>query len=123
MQNCASLTPKQPKRDFYKLMNKAKIVLRFRVRFADSGPQPLSAVDRYDLEIAVADSWQFWQHTCCCVSALSYWLMITACAACAFALDLLHAPHLRQLTSRRSVPSGWQVLGSGVRSFGPAMYA
>ena len=46
MQNCASLTPKQPKRDFYKLMNKAKIVLRFRVRFADSGPQPLSAVDR-----------------------------------------------------------------------------
>ena len=45
-QNCAGLQLKPPKKDFYKLMNKAKVVLRFKVVFAATGPQPMSAVDR-----------------------------------------------------------------------------
>ena len=32
-QNCRHLVPKPPKRDFYKLINKSKIVLRFGTRF------------------------------------------------------------------------------------------
>ena len=35
-ENCKHLIPKPPKKDFYKLINKSKIVLRFGVRFEDS---------------------------------------------------------------------------------------
>ena len=44
-QNCANLQLKPPKKDFYKLMNKGKVVLRFKVVFAQTGA-PMSAVDR-----------------------------------------------------------------------------
>ena len=44
--NCTALVPRAPKLDFYKLMNKDKIVLRFRCRFAPIGDKPLSAVDK-----------------------------------------------------------------------------
>ena len=45
-QNCAGLQLKAPKRDFYKLMNKGKVVLRFKVIFANTGATPLAPVDR-----------------------------------------------------------------------------
>jgi hypothetical protein len=35
-ENCKHLIPKPPKKDFYKLINKSKIVLRFGIRFMDS---------------------------------------------------------------------------------------
>ncbi len=39
--------PKPPKKDFYKLMNKDKIVLRFSTRFVETPTHQLSSSDRY----------------------------------------------------------------------------
>ncbi len=39
--------PKAPKKDFYKLMNKDKIVLRFSTRFVETPTHQLSSSDRY----------------------------------------------------------------------------
>ena len=44
--NCTALVPRQPKRDFYKLMHKDKIVLRFRCRLLHACSKPLAEVDR-----------------------------------------------------------------------------
>lgn len=44
--NCTALVPRQPKRDFYKLMHKDKIVLRFRCRLVPTGAKPLSESDK-----------------------------------------------------------------------------
>lgn len=38
--------PKPPKKDFYKLMNKDKIVLRFSTRFVETSTHQLSSSDR-----------------------------------------------------------------------------
>lgn len=40
--------PKPPKKDFYKLMNKDKIVLRFSTRFVETPTHQLSSSDRSD---------------------------------------------------------------------------
>ena len=41
--------PKPPKKDFYKLMNKDKIVLRFSTRFVETPTHQLSSSDRSGL--------------------------------------------------------------------------
>ena len=38
--------PKPPKKDFYKLMNKDKIILRFGCRFVETATHKLSPADR-----------------------------------------------------------------------------
>ena len=38
--------PKAPRKDFYKLMNKDKIVLRFGTRFVETSTHQLSSSDR-----------------------------------------------------------------------------
>ncbi|DBB10039.1 TPA: Protofilament ribbon protein [Trebouxia sp. C0006] len=45
-QSCKNLVPKPPKKDFYKLMNKDKIVLRFSTRFVETPTHQLSSSDR-----------------------------------------------------------------------------
>ncbi|KAK9810289.1 hypothetical protein WJX72_008124 [[Myrmecia] bisecta] len=45
-QSCINLVPKPPKRDFYKLMNKDKIILRFGCRFVETDTHKLSTADR-----------------------------------------------------------------------------
>lgn len=41
-ENCMHLIPKAPKKDFYKLSNKSKIVLRFGARFLNDALHPVS---------------------------------------------------------------------------------
>lgn len=41
-ENCKHLIPKLPKKDFYKLINKGKIVLRFGSRFQGTSDHPVS---------------------------------------------------------------------------------
>lgn len=58
MQNCLSLTPKPPKKDMHKLMNKDKIILRFVVRLIDTDKYKLSHADvdrRYVLSYFMMD--------------------------------------------------------------------
>ncbi len=44
---CRTLqVPKPPRKDFYKLMNKDKIVLRFSTRFVETPTHQLSSSDR-----------------------------------------------------------------------------
>lgn len=45
-QSCLHLIPKQPVKDFYKLMQKDKIVLRFATCFVETPTHKLSASDR-----------------------------------------------------------------------------
>lgn len=45
-QSCKNLVPKPPKKDFYKLMNKDKIILRFGCRFVETATHKLSPADR-----------------------------------------------------------------------------
>ncbi|CAD7701459.1 unnamed protein product [Ostreobium quekettii] len=45
-QNCLSLLPKPPKKNFHKLMNKDSIVLRFRARMLETDRFKLSVADR-----------------------------------------------------------------------------
>lgn len=47
-ENCKHLIPKPPKKDFYKLINKSKIVLRFGSQFLCSNRHPVSEDHRYD---------------------------------------------------------------------------
>ncbi len=46
-QSCLHLIPKQPVKDFYKLMQKGRIVLRFATCFVETATHKLSASDRY----------------------------------------------------------------------------
>jgi EF-hand domain-containing protein 1 len=48
-QSCTSLIPRAPRKDLYKLMNKDRVVLRFKCCFVDVGTSPLalSDADRY----------------------------------------------------------------------------
>ena len=43
---CLVQVPKPPKKDFYKLMNKDKIILRFGCRFVETATHKLSPADR-----------------------------------------------------------------------------
>ncbi len=43
---CLMQVPKPPKKDFYKLMNKDKIILRFGCRFVETATHKLSPADR-----------------------------------------------------------------------------
>ncbi len=43
--DCAQV-PRPPRKDFYKLMNRDRIVLRFAVRLVDTPGYPLSETDR-----------------------------------------------------------------------------
>lgn len=45
-QSCLHLIPKQPVKDFYKLMQKDKIVLRFATCFVETPTHKLSTSDR-----------------------------------------------------------------------------
>ncbi|GMH37490.1 hypothetical protein BSKO_05363 [Bryopsis sp. KO-2023] len=45
-QNCTSLLPKPPKKDFHKLMNKDNIILRFSARMVETERFKLSVADR-----------------------------------------------------------------------------
>ena len=61
-QNCRHLVPKPPKRDFYKLINKSKIVLRFGTRFISKPghevPEDLGWEALHPLLGPTAISWQ-----------------------------------------------------------------
>ena len=45
LQNCLSLDPKPPRRDMHKLMNKDKIILRFKIKMVDTDTHKHSATD------------------------------------------------------------------------------
>ena len=45
LQNCLSLLPKPPRRDMHKLMNKDKIILRFKIKMVDTETHKHSATD------------------------------------------------------------------------------
>lgn len=46
IQSCISLVPKAPRKDLYKLMNKDRVVLRFKCRFVETSSLALSDADR-----------------------------------------------------------------------------
>ena len=45
LQNCLSLIPKPPRRDMHKLMNKDKIILRFKIKMIETDKHKHSAID------------------------------------------------------------------------------
>ncbi len=45
--NIAAQVPRPPRKDFYKLMNRDRIVLRFAVRLVETPGYPLSETDRW----------------------------------------------------------------------------
>ena len=45
-QNCLNLLPRPPRKDIYKLVQKHRIVLRFRCRFMETGSHRLAPADR-----------------------------------------------------------------------------
>ena len=49
----ASQVPRPPRKDFYKLMSRDRIVLRFAVRLVETPGYPLSKTDRLTLTFAV----------------------------------------------------------------------
>lgn len=55
-ENCKHLVPRPPKKDFYKLISKGKIVLRFGTRFADCPGHAVSEENRYEAYEAASES-------------------------------------------------------------------
>ena len=47
--------PRPPRKDFYKLMNRDRIVLRFAVRLVETPGYPLSETDRWALIAAAIE--------------------------------------------------------------------
>ena len=51
--NCKSLVPKPPKKDFYKLINKSKIVLRFGAKFLSTASHHVSEDHQFGTFIVI----------------------------------------------------------------------